>query len=205
MTMQQTVLFIDDDANLLAGIGRTMRREPFRILCVETIELARTTLGAERVDLVVCDEHLPGTSGSEFLAEIRESHPSTLRVMLTGQATLGAVVHAINAGEVFRFLLKPCGHGELVETIRHALAHKMLMDRCRHALRTLKLQNEILQEIERQHPGITARAGDTDPNISDPADSSMSPETLVSEISAEIERSSGVFKSLGTGKPAASP
>jgi two-component system, probable response regulator PhcQ len=193
--MQQTVLFVDDDPNLLAGISRTMRHEPFRVLCVESIEEARTTIGAERIDLVVCDEHLPGTSGSEFLSEIRQSHPATLRIMLTGQATLGAVVQAINGGEVFRFLLKPCGHGELVETVRLALAHKLLMDRCRQALRMLKRQNEVLIEIERQHPGLTQRARDLEP-LMEESDNSLSPEALLGEINAEIERSSGMHPKI---------
>ncbi|MBA3708441.1 MAG: response regulator [Planctomycetes bacterium] len=184
--MKQTVLFVDDDPNLLAAIGRTMRHEPFRVLSAETIELARTAMAAERIDLVVCDEHLPGTSGSEFLSEIRQSHPSTLRVMLTGQATLGAVVHAINGGEVFRFLLKPCGNGELVETVRHALAHKLLMDNCRQALRMLKRQNRILQDLETQHPGITRRAQDLAPVMEDDA-SDSSPEALLGEMTAELD------------------
>lgn len=61
--------------------------------------------------------------------------------------------------------MKPCGHGEFIETVRHALAHKQLMDGCRHALHMLKQQNDFIQELTRQHPDIVQRVQAGDPEI----------------------------------------
>ena len=192
--MRPTVLFVDDDPNLLQGIARSLRKEPYRIVCAETVESARSLLDAESIDVVICDEHLPGTSGSEFMAELRRMHPATMRVMLTGEATLGAAVHAINGGEIFRFLLKPCGHGELVETITLALSQKRLMDQCRSALRMLQRQTALLSALERRSPGIAARtASSLSATIAAREAGPGSTETLVGEIEAEIDRARGVM------------
>ena len=110
--MTPNVLFIDNDVTLLTSIRLSMRQESFQVRCAESTDDARLVMASELIDLVVCDEPMPGTSGSEFLAELRQSYPRTVRIMLSGQSSVGAVVQAINAGEVFRFLLKPCGHGE---------------------------------------------------------------------------------------------
>jgi DNA-binding NtrC family response regulator len=155
---QPTVLFIDDDGNLLDGLARSLRREPFAVACCVDLDAARARLEQGGVDVVVCDEHMPGVSGSDFLAEIRRAHPATVRIMLTGQGTVGAAVQAVNGGEIFRFLLKPCAHGELADTLHQALAHKRLMDRCRAALRLLQRHNALLETIARRWPEIAAEA-----------------------------------------------
>jgi two-component system, probable response regulator PhcQ len=191
--MPHTVLFVDDDTSLLDGLRRTMRHEPFRVLCAESTDRAHAVLESERVDVVISDEHLPGASGSEFLADIRKSYPATFRIMLTGQATLGAAMHAINAGEIFRFLLKPCSHSDLVETINHALAQKQLMDHCRSALRILRRQTSLLNELEKHHPGITRERLPGEATSVFPAMEDAAPETLVDQIEAEIVRARDII------------
>jgi DNA-binding NtrC family response regulator len=55
---------------------------------------------------VVSDERMPGMTGSEFLSIVRQKHPQTIRIILTGQASLVAAIRAINEGEVYRFRTK---------------------------------------------------------------------------------------------------
>ncbi len=191
-----TVLFVDDDTTLLAAITRTMRNEHIRVLAVESIELARAALSSDRIDVIVCDEHLPGASGSDFLAEIRKSHPSTLRMMLTGEATLGAVLQAINAGEVYRVLIKPCVNDVLVETVRQGIIHKQLMDRCRYILRMFRHQNDLLLRLERDHPGILDGEFFVEPEIVAASERSISQELMLEELNQEIERASGLHKAI---------
>ena len=47
-------------------------------------------------------------NGAEFLAKVRQSNANTVRMLLTGYTDLGAVIQAINHGNIFRFLTKPC-------------------------------------------------------------------------------------------------
>jgi DNA-binding NtrC family response regulator len=153
--MTQTVLFVDDDPNLTAGVKRLLRNEPYRILTEDGAEAALERLRTEPVDVVVSDEQMPGMDGAEFLAALRRQHPAIVSIMLSGQASMGAVIRALNEGQIFRFLIKPCGHDELTANIRQALAHKQMLDRCRRLLPLFRRQCNLLHAIERQHPGIS--------------------------------------------------
>jgi two-component system probable response regulator PhcQ len=105
--------------------------------------------------VVVSDERMPGMSGSQFLSEVRKKYPHTIRMILSGQADLEAAVRAINEGEVYRFLLKPCNPADLRITIRQALEHKQLVELSRKLLREYEKKQTLLDELERANPGIT--------------------------------------------------
>ena len=59
---------------------------------------------------------MPGMSGSELLAQVHLDYPDTVRILLTGQASMEAALRAINDAEVYRFLLKPCDEAALART-----------------------------------------------------------------------------------------
>jgi DNA-binding NtrC family response regulator len=115
------VLVVDDDVNLLRGLTRVLRHQTFQLLTARSGEEAREILKRWPVDVVICDQHMPGTRGTELLAWIAEHCPRTVRIILTGQPDLKTAVDAINRGQVFRFLTKPCSDWDLVMTIHDAL------------------------------------------------------------------------------------
>jgi CheY-like chemotaxis protein len=85
--------------------------------------------------VVISDMRMPGMSGSEFLARARRQAPDTVRMLLTGYTDLGAAAAAVNEGNIFRFLTKPCAKEDLVAAIgagveQHALirAEKELLE-----------------------------------------------------------------------------
>jgi DNA-binding NtrC family response regulator len=149
------VLLLDDEPNVTAGIKRALHNEPWKIFTAATVGGAFDILARENVDVVVSDERMPGMSGSQFLAEVRKKHPNTIRMILSGQADLEAAVRAINEGEVYRFLLKPCNPADLRVTIRQALEHKHLVELSRKLLREYEKKQALLDELERANPGIT--------------------------------------------------
>lgn len=115
------VLLIDDDLNVLRGLMRRMREVPYDFRTATSAERALDVLAEGPVDLLVCDWQLPGMSGTEFLARVARSYPSTVRIMLTGHPDLTIAMGAINQGGVFRFLTKPCDADVLTGVIREAL------------------------------------------------------------------------------------
>jgi len=153
--MSHTVLLVDDEPSLLAGLARTLRKEPYRILTAVSAEKALETLGATHVDVVISDQDMPGMGGADLLAEVRRVYPDTVRFMLTGKATLELAVRAINDGAVSRFFVKPCNPVDLAATIRQALQHKDLVAEAWALLEKVKRQDVILDRLERQSPGIT--------------------------------------------------
>ena len=117
-----TVLLVDDEPNVTDALKRLLRQEPYEILTAISAAAAQELLERNHVDVVISDEQMPGMSGSVFLSGVRKQYPHTIRMVLSGQASLEAAVRAINEGEVYRFFLKPCNATDLVITIRQALS-----------------------------------------------------------------------------------
>ena len=115
--MQHKVLFVDDDPNVLAGIRRQLRKK----MPIETVDSGRAGLeaiGAQGpFSVVVTDYCMPEMSGIEFLTRVRQAAPETVRMLLTGSADLQAAIQAVNQGNIYRFLTKPCSPEQLVEAL----------------------------------------------------------------------------------------
>ncbi len=74
-----------------------------------------------QVPVVLSDQLMPGMKGEEFLASIHERDPRTLNILLTGQATVDAVGHAVNRARLYRYIAKPWTEADLTLTVREAL------------------------------------------------------------------------------------
>jgi two-component system probable response regulator PhcQ len=186
-SMMGTILLVDDEPNVTAALRRALRSEPYEFLTAVSADEARRILACRPVDVVVSDEQMPGMPGSAFLAEVRVQYPSTIRIILSGHASLDAAVRAINEGEVYRYLLKPCNPTDLVVTIRQALDVKKLQEQSRRLLREYQRQAAVIAELERLTPGVTDL--DTDEHGSilvDEADGECSLADILVEIEQEL-------------------
>jgi two-component system, probable response regulator PhcQ len=143
-----TILLVDDEINVTEALKRSFRREPYTFVTATSGEAAQQILASQHVDVVVSDEQMPGMSGSEFLSKVRTQYPHTIRMILSGQASLESAVRAINEGEVYRFFLKPCNPTDLLFTIQQALAHKQLEEQSRKLLREFQRQAAILDKLK---------------------------------------------------------
>lgn len=119
--MSHMVLFVDDDLGVLQALVRRLRKEPYELRTATSAEEAPGAFGRGPVDLVVCGWHMPGMTGTEFLAKVAAEYPNCVRILLTGEASLPVAVGAINNGEVYRFLTKPFDANALAGVIREAL------------------------------------------------------------------------------------
>ncbi len=115
-----TLLVVDDDASILSALQRCLRREGYRILTTTNPGRAFELLASSRVDVVVSDCRMSGMSGNEFLDRVRQLHPATVRILLTGYTELTSVVDAVNRGGVFKFVTKPWDNEALRMTLRQA-------------------------------------------------------------------------------------
>jgi len=156
--MPQTVLIVDDEVILLEALRRSFRRETFGVHIASSAMEAMNILQEHDIDVVVSDDEMPGVSGVEFLSQIRTLYPSTMRIMLTGRATVERMTQAVNEGSVFRFLMKPCPAPVLVQAVHHALDHKLLIDRGTEAIIAMRRQAAILGWIGGQQPDLLSRA-----------------------------------------------
>lgn len=159
------ILIVDDEENILNSLKRLFRKEPYEILTAISGEEGLKILDDHQVDLIISDLKMPQMSGVEFLKRAKEKNPVPLRIVLTGHADLKSIIDAIDQGEVYRFLLKPWDDEELKMTIRQALDYYHLWKENRMLVKTVKKQSQVLQELEREHPGISKVEKDEDGSI----------------------------------------
>jgi DNA-binding NtrC family response regulator len=178
-----TILLVDDEPNVTDALKRALRREPYRILTATSGPAAQEILQKQHVDVVISDEQMPGMSGSVFLSAVRKQYPHTIRMILSGQASLEAAVRAINEGEVYRFFLKPCNPVDLSFTVQQALAHKRLEEQSRRLLREYQKQATMLARIEQESPEILRVDTDDDGAVMvDEADAECDVNDLLKQI-----------------------
>ncbi|EXI77864.1 MAG: Bacteriophytochrome cph2 [Candidatus Accumulibacter appositus] len=119
----RTLLLVDDEPSILAALRRVLRRDRYRILtagsAVEGLEL----LALNEVQVIISDQRMPTTSGTEFLGRVKELHPNTVRIVLSGYTDLQTVTDAVNRGSIYKFLTKPWDDEQLREQIRDAFTH----------------------------------------------------------------------------------
>ncbi len=123
--MSERILLVDDEPFVLAGYQRGLKKF-FQLDTASSGEEALTLVKQRQDDpyaVVVSDMRMPNMDGIQLLKQLAETHPQTLRIMLTGNADQQAAIEAVNQGHVFKFLTKPCAVDELKETLDIALQH----------------------------------------------------------------------------------
>jgi len=142
-----TLLFIDDEANILAALKRLFRPLGYTILTAESGAEALALLEKESVDLMICDMRMPAMNGAEVLEQAHAKWPDMVRILLTGYADIDTTVAAINRGEIYRYIAKPWDDNDIVLTVRDALERKhLLAEKQRLEALTLR-QNEELKTL----------------------------------------------------------
>ena len=77
-------------------------------------------LATQRIQVIVSDQRMPGTSGVEFLSRVKEMYPDTIRIILSGYTDLATVTDAINRGAIYKFLTKPWNDDEIRQQVQEA-------------------------------------------------------------------------------------
>jgi len=146
--MNDKVLFVDDEENILHSIKRDLRKR-------FTIYTAGS--GADALDIlkkegpfavIVADMRMPLMDGIQLLTAVKDQYPETVRLMLTGNADQETAIEAVNKGQIFRFLNKPCPISTLAISIALAQRQYRLITAERELLdKTLKGSITVLSEI----------------------------------------------------------
>lgn len=137
------VLLVDDEESILNSLKRLLRSEPYEVLLATSGTRALEILAQGPVDLVISDARMPGMDGAALLARVREKHPETRRILLTGYADLNTIIKAVNEGRIHQYLSKPWNDEELLLILRQSLAHQ-------HAERELKRLQQLVLEHNQQ-------------------------------------------------------
>jgi len=149
MQHDHTVLFVDDEVNILKALQRLLRTEKMNVLCASRGHEALEMMERTPAQVVVSDQRMPEMPGVEFLSAVRERHPDVVRMMLTGYTEMNVAVEAINRGEIYRLITKPWNDDELRATIRQAFDHSDLKREIKRLNQVTREQNFKLQDMNR--------------------------------------------------------
>jgi two-component system NtrC family sensor kinase len=149
------ILFVDDEKNVLRAIERLFLDDGYEILTATSGNDGLDILSrVSPVQIVISDYRMPGMNGVEFLREVCERWPDTVRIVLSGYADTVAVVSSINEGQIYKFIAKPWNDDELKVTISNAVdryflykKNIQLTDELRRSNEELSALNESLDEL----------------------------------------------------------
>jgi signal transduction histidine kinase len=138
------LLVVDDEPDLVQSVKDLLRLD-YRVLittrAVEGLEIMRR----EKVHIVMSDQRMPEMTGVEFLKQLRDTHPETVRLLFTAYADLNAVTDAINQGNVYRYISKPWEPGELRTVLRQAVDYYELQEERRQLILQVQEKNRQLE------------------------------------------------------------
>lgn len=146
--MDEKILIVDDDENALAGFRRNLSVH-FNLYTAPSAAEAFTVIEKHGpFAVIVSDYKMPYMDGNEFLKQVKNISPETVRMMLTGYAEIKIAIDAVNEDNVFRFLTKPCNTETLIKNIKSGIDQYRLMTAEKELLeKTLKGSINVLIDI----------------------------------------------------------
>lgn len=120
--MTDRILFVDDDNRALDAYKRLLHGKFNIDTAASGAQGIAAILLLGPFAVVISDMRMPEMNGAEFLARVREMAPQTVRMLLAGHKNHDRVIEAVNEGQIFRYLTKPCKQNSLVSAILLGLA-----------------------------------------------------------------------------------
>src|SRR3989441_13286505 len=153
MSQQPSILVVDDEMGILDVLRILLKGEGFDVTTAQGGKAGLEALKANPPDIVLTDIKMPGVSGTEILAAVREQDPETPVILMTAQASLQSAIQVVNQG-AFYYIQKPFSNDDLVAICRRAAEQRLL-----------KAENKQLkQEIRRrERSGLVKPLGKSRP------------------------------------------
>jgi CheY-like chemotaxis protein len=147
-TMIEKILLVDDEPNILQSMQRQLRKR-FKVETAESGDEALATLKNKGpFAVIVSDMRMPGMDGIQLLTSVKDNYPETVRIMLTGNADQETASEAVNTGQIFRFLTKPCSTALLATSLALAVRQYNLLSAEKELLNnTVKGSINVMSEL----------------------------------------------------------
>lgn len=146
--MNERILCVDDDPNILQAYQRALRKRLNIEPALGGEEALTAIVDQGPYAVVVADMRMPGMNGVQLLAKVKEITPDTVRMMLTGNADQQTALEAVNEGQIFRFMTKPCSPEDFAKVLEAGIAQYRLVTAERELLsKTLSGSVKVLTDI----------------------------------------------------------
>lgn len=152
---KEKLLIVDDAVNLLNSFKRQFRKSYDVHVAEGGLQGLEILRNEGPFPVVISDMEMPGMNGAEFLSQVKKTAPDTVRILLTGQTDIKSAIHAVNHGQIFRFMEKPSSPEEVHEALTAAIKQyrlniieKELMDKTVKGV--IRLLAELLGQLKPQ-------------------------------------------------------
>lgn len=121
MSKRPIVLVIDDEVRSQETLRRVLEDEDYQVLSAGDASSAERILEAEMVDVILCDQRMPGMTGVEFLKRARDAWPDAVRMIISGYTDSEDIIRGLNDAGIFQYITKPWDPDALLETVKRAV------------------------------------------------------------------------------------
>ena len=199
MSSLPTILVVDDEVRVLEALTRTLEEE-FDIRTAESIDDARAILEKEWVQVILCDQRMPGITGVEFLASVREQWPEVIRMIISGYTDAEDIIKGVNEAGIYQYITKPWHPENLILTLKSAV-HLFQLQRENELLNVeLKLApNSLEKNISRKQKALKKQYRQNDGIVRTDTSCMNDVCSMVQRI-AQFDVSALLIGESGTGK-----
>ncbi|MBX3072493.1 response regulator [Candidatus Obscuribacterales bacterium] len=153
MSRRHNILIVDDEVANLRLLRRVLGRD-YDVLEATSGQEGLELLKKNTVSLIITDQRMPAMTGVQMLEQSLPVNPDAIKILLTGYTDVQALIDAINAGHVYKYIPKPWDADELKLTVRRALETFELKE---HNITLIKELKSAMGELEELSMG-TIRA-----------------------------------------------
>ena len=193
-----TLLVVDDELRSQEALRRTLE-EDFAVFTAGGAEAAAEIMGREFIQIVLCDQRMPGVSGVDFLKRVRAEWPDTVRIILSGYTDAEDIIAGINDAGIWQYLMKPWQPEQLLLTLKRAAElFRLQQDHHRLSLELREAPATLASRVQAKQAEARARAA-----FDSLARSAQSPVNAVCELAARFaphDLSVLITGESGTGK-----
>jgi len=156
--IKHSLLFIDDEPNILSSLKRVLEGEDREIyLAKDAAEGWKILQEKGEMEVVICDNKLPGMMGVDFFIKVKHLYPDTIRILITGYPDLNSAVDAINKAHIWRYILKPVEVEELRALVKQSFDYYRILKENRLLLQIARQQAEWLRVLKEKYPAMISK------------------------------------------------
>lgn len=179
MTIQpedSLILVVDDEGAIRYSVSKTLERVGYQVMTASSGEEALELMEAHPFDVVLTDIRMPGISGVDLLARIKDQSPDIVVILMTGYASLHTAVESLRLG-AHDYLIKPSSSEDVRDSVRRGIERAINLKRRRELLATIRSNvNELSSTPVVPQPDVPDKAGDENRDYNKPA--STQPSTM---------------------------
>jgi phosphoserine phosphatase RsbU/P len=181
-----TILFVDDEPDIIRSLRRFLRKEPYGIVFAEGGHEALDILQSQEIQIIVTDLRMPEMDGLELIQQVKKRFPESVRVVLSASQDITQTIESINSGEVYRFIPKPLEPESFKQIMLDAAGFYLMKTGREELIRELSASNKSLTTALETVNEVNARKNKLEKNARE-VEKKIEQHLLQTEIPGNIE------------------